>query len=187
MSGAGREELRGPARGWTTGSGSGRELVRLDDLDESIIGLLRADGRRPYSDIARRVGVAEGTVAGRVERLLHSGALLIVAQVDWTAAGRPVHVNLGVKVARGRVVEVGERLAGHPGVSFVGYTTGESDLLVEAFLQDDAALLAFVDGHIGAIPEVESVETWHVLRVTRSNSEWEGEKMGRRPRDDGLG
>lgn len=170
---------RGPARGWSTGPAAARGLVRVDDLDRTVIGLLRQDGRRPFADMARRAGVAEGTVASRVDRLVRSGALLVVAQVDWPAAGHPVHVNMGVKVARGQAVRVGERVAAHPKVSYVGYTTGEFDLLVEAFLPDNAGLLEFIDAHVGAIPEVESIETWHVLRVTKSNAEWEGERLGR--------
>jgi Lrp/AsnC family transcriptional regulator for asnA, asnC and gidA len=79
-------------------------------------------------------------------------------------------------------MRVGERLAAHPDVSYVGYTTGEYDLLVEAFLPDDAGLLEFIDDRVGAVPEVESVETWHVLRVTKTNAEWQGERIQRRER-----
>jgi Lrp/AsnC family transcriptional regulator for asnA, asnC and gidA len=174
-------DVHEPTRGWTASPGSERGLVRVDDLDRTIIGLLRRDGRRPFADIARRAGVAEGTVASRVDRLVRGGAMHVIAQVDWPSAGFPVHVNVGVKVTRGRVVQVGERLAAHDNVSFVGYTTGDFDLLVEAFLPDDASLLQFIDSDVGAIPAVDSVETWHVLRVTKSNHEWEGERLCRRP------
>lgn len=175
----GADSAREPVRGWTTRPGSARELVRLDDLDRAIIGLLREDGRRPFADIARRVKVAEGTVASRVERLLHTGAMLVVAHVDWPAIGCPVHVNVGIGVTRGQVVQVGERLAALPNVSYVGYTTGDFNIIAEAFLPDDASLLEFIDRDLAAIPAVESIDTWHVLRVTKVNFEWEGESIGR--------
>jgi Lrp/AsnC family transcriptional regulator for asnA, asnC and gidA len=168
-----------PVGGWTTKPGSARELVRLDDLDRAMIRLLREDGRRPFADIARRAKVAEGTVASRVERLLRTGAMLVVAHVDWPSIGCPVHVNVGIGVTRGQVVQVGERLAALPNVSYVGYTTGDFDIIAEAFLPDDASLLEFIDNDVAAVPAVESIETWHVLRVDKVNYEWEGERIGR--------
>lgn len=177
----GGDGVRGPVHGWTTRPGARRELVRVDDLDRAIIRLLREDGRRPFADIARRVGVSEGTVASRVDRLVRSGAMLVIAHVNWPAIGYPVHVNVGIKVTRGRVEQVGDRLAAQPNVSYVGYTTGDFDILAEAFLPDNASLLEFIDADVAAIPAVESIEVWHVLRVTKLNYEWEGERLDRTP------
>jgi len=166
-------------RGWTTKPGSARELVRLDDLDRAIVQLLRQDGRRPLADIARRVKVTEATVSSRVERLLRTGAVLVIAHVNWPAIGFPVHVNVGVKVTRGHVLEVGDELAAHPNVSYVGYTTGDFDIIADAFLADSASLLQFLNADLPAIPAVQSTETWHVLSVAKVNYQWEGEKIGR--------
>jgi Lrp/AsnC family transcriptional regulator for asnA, asnC and gidA len=44
-------------------------LIELDDTDNAIIELLRADGRLPYRAIARELGVTESTVRARVRRL----------------------------------------------------------------------------------------------------------------------
>ena len=154
----------------------------MDELDAAIIGLLRLDGRRPLADIARNLKVAEGTVASRVDRLSRTGAMLVIAHVNWPAIGYPAHVNLGIKATRGRVIEVGERLAAHPNVSYVGYPTGDFDIIAEAFLPDNAGLLEFIDVDVAAIPAVESIETWHVLRVTKLNYEWEGERLSSGPK-----
>ena len=178
----GGDGAREPVHGWTTKPGSQRDLVRVDDLDREIIRLLRQDGRRPLADIARRVNVAEGTVASRVERLLRGGAMQVIAHVNWPAIGYPVHVNVGIGITRGQVVQVGERLAAQPNVSYVGYTTGDFDVVAEAFLPDNASLLEFIDADVAAIPAVESIETWHVLQVAKVNYEWEGERIStRRP------
>lgn len=164
-------------RGWTTKPGSKLEPARIDDLDRAIIGLLREDGRRPFTDIARRVGVTEATAASRVDRLLRDGAVRVIAHVNWPAAGFPVNVNVGIKAARGQVQQVGARLATLPNISFAGYTTGDFDIIAEAFLPDDASLLDFLNVEVGGIPGVESAETWHILRVSKVNYMWEGEKI----------
>ncbi len=173
----GRTDGNEALRGWTTRPGSTLEPARVDGLDRAIIGLLRDDGRRPLTDIARRVGVTEATVASRVERLLRTGAMQIIAHVHWPAIGFPVNVNIGIKAARGRVQEVGARIETLPNISFAGYTTGDFDMIAEAFLPDDASLLDFINAQIGGIPGVESSETWHILHVSKVNYMWEGERI----------
>jgi len=164
-------------RGWTTKLGSGLAPACVDDLDRAIIGLLRQDGRRPLADIARRVRVTEATVASRVDRLLSAGAMRIIAHVNWPAIGFPENVNVGIRAARGRVQEVGARIESLPYVSFAGYTTGDYDMIAEAFLPDDASLLDFLNVEVGGIPSVESAEAWHILRVSKVNYMWEGERI----------
>jgi DNA-binding Lrp family transcriptional regulator len=167
----------GTLRGWTTQPGSLLAPARADDLDCAIIGLLREDGRRPFTDIARRVGVTEVTVASRVDRLVRTGAMRIIAHVNWPVIGFPVDVNLSIKTARGRAEEVGERLQALSSLSFAGYTTGDYDIIAEAFLPDDAGLLAFLSEQVGAIQGVEAIDTCHILHVYKVNYMWEGERI----------
>jgi len=54
----------------------------LDEMDRAIIRMLQHDGRLPFREIARQLGVAEGTVRLRANRLARSGALTIVAIAD---------------------------------------------------------------------------------------------------------
>ncbi|MBU0782251.1 MAG: Lrp/AsnC family transcriptional regulator, partial [Alphaproteobacteria bacterium] len=48
----------------------------FDNLDRTLIGLLRSDGRAPVSKLADIMGVSRATVQTRLDRLLASGALL---------------------------------------------------------------------------------------------------------------
>ncbi len=164
-------------RGWTTRPGSALAPAQVDDLDRAIIGLLRENGRRSLADIARRVHVTEATGASRVDRLLNSGAVRIIAHVNWPVIGFPVNVNVGIKAARGRVEEVGARVETLPYISFAGYTTGDYDIIAEAFLPDDAGLHDFLNVEVGSTPGVESAEAWHILRVYKVNYMWEGERI----------
>jgi len=164
-------------RGWTTRPGSALAPARVDDLDRAIIGLLRENGRRSLADIARRVHVTEATAASRVDRLLSSGAMRIIAHVNWPVIGFPVNVNVGIKAARGRAEEVGARVETLPYISFAGYTTGDYDIIAEAFLPDDASLHDFLNVEVGGTRGVESAEAWHILRVYKVNYMWEGERI----------
>ena len=54
----------------------------LDDVSKSIIEQLQEDGRRPYATIAAAVGLSEAAVRQRVQRLLKSGVIQIVAVTE---------------------------------------------------------------------------------------------------------
>ncbi|MBM3148187.1 MAG: Lrp/AsnC family transcriptional regulator, partial [Actinobacteria bacterium] len=105
------------------------------------------------------------------------GAMRIIAHVNWPVIGFPVNVNVGIKAARGRAEEVGARVETLPYISFAGYTTGDYDIIAEAFLPDDAGLHDFLNVEVGGTPGVESAEAWHILRVYKVNYMWEGERI----------
>jgi len=154
--------------------------VKLDDLDRHIMRLLRRDGRLGYAEVARALGVSEPTARKRVRRLLKAGAIYVVARVNPAPIGFPIDAVIGIRVERGRVREVGRRLAEMEKVAYVGYLAGSFDLMIEAFLPDTEGLFQFLNEDIEAVDGIVSTETWHVLRTEKFNYMWEGENVGRR-------
>jgi Lrp/AsnC family transcriptional regulator for asnA, asnC and gidA len=153
--------------------------IKLDDLDRAIMRLLRRDGRLSYAEVARAVGVSEPTVRKRMQRLLRSGAVYVVARVNPAPIGFPIDAVMGIRVERGRVLEVGRKLAGMENVAYVGYLTGSYDIMIEAFLPDTEGLFRFLNEDLESIDGILATETWHVLRTEKFNYMWEGENVGR--------
>jgi Lrp/AsnC family transcriptional regulator for asnA, asnC and gidA len=151
--------------------------VVLDQLDRRIVQLLRHDGRRSYADIARLVGVSEPTVRKRVDRLVQTGAIFIVARVNPAAIGFPIDAMVGIRVKRGSVQSVGSRLAAMEAVAYVAYMTGGFDIFIEAFLPDTEGLFKFLNDDLAAIEEITDAEAWHVLRTEKFSYTWEGETV----------
>lgn len=155
--------------------------VSLDDLDRRIVRLLRGNARRSYASIARALGVSEPTARNRVERLVSRGAILPMARVNPAAIGLPVDAMVGIRVDRGFGKEVGARLAQMENVSYVGYTTGTFDLLIEVHLPDNEGLYRFLNEDLQEIEGIAHTETWHILRTEKVNFEWQGEDVGKGP------
>ena len=66
-------------------SGAGpspRSSTQLDSVSKEIIAQLQQDGRRSYSAIGKVVGLSEAAVRQRVQRLIESGVMQIVAVTD---------------------------------------------------------------------------------------------------------
>ena len=158
--------------------------VTLDDLDRHIVRLLRHDGRLPYAQIARVVGVSEPTVRKRVDRLVHAGAIFIEARVNPAPVGFPIDALIGIRVAPGRVKEVGARLAAMEHVAYLSYLAGSFDIMIEAFLPDTEGLFKFLNEELERIEGINHTETWHVLRTEKYFYNWEGENVGLEPLGD---
>ena len=57
--------------------------VKIDDVDRRIILLLQQDGRMSARDISRRLGdIGDRAVRYRIDRLVRTGAISIIAVVD---------------------------------------------------------------------------------------------------------
>jgi Lrp/AsnC family transcriptional regulator for asnA, asnC and gidA len=155
--------------------------IQLDDLDRRIMKLLRHDGRLSYAYIARSVGISEPTVRKRIDRLVHAGAIINAARINPAPIGFPIDAMIGIRVVRGRVKEVGRKLAEMENVAYVAYVAGSFDIIIEAFLPHTEGLFKFLNEDLDKIDGIASTETWNVLRTEKFFYNWEGEDVGLDP------
>ncbi len=143
-----------------------------DDLDRAILAVLQEDARLTNRAIAARVGSSEPTVRRRIERLIASGAIKIVAVASPFALGYGVMAILGLQIDRAYQRQIEDALNAMPEVRFVGLTLGSYDVLLEVWMQDNAALLAFLSDRLSAIPGIHRVESWQVLKLSKYSYDW---------------
>ncbi len=143
----------------------------LDSANRAIIEQLQADGRRSYAAIATAVGLSEAAVRQRVQRLLDSGVMQIVAVTDPMQLGFTRQAMVGVR-ADGDLAEVADKLAALPEVDYVVVTAGSFDLLVEVVCNDDQHLLALLNNAIRAVPGVRDSETFVYLKLAKQTYTW---------------
>jgi DNA-binding Lrp family transcriptional regulator len=165
----------GRAGAWSPALAS--PVVDLNDLEHRIVQLLRADGRRSFANMARELDVSEPTVAKYVERLFNARAIQVTARLKPAVIGFPIQVSVAIQAKAGRVEEIGAKLAAMQNATYVGYTTGAFNIVMEAFLRDDEDLFHFLNAKLASIDGIEAKETWTILRVEKLNSMWEGENI----------
>lgn len=144
----------------------------LDTTDRQIVAMLQTDGRTANVDIARHLGIAEGTVRKRLERLLSSGVIRIAAIADPDKLGRATRIFVGIEADVAQLEAIAERLSAIPEIHSVNIVTGSYDLIVEAVLSSSDQLLSFLLDNIAAIPGIKRTETCHVLRVVKQPYDW---------------
>jgi len=145
----------------------------LDDLDQRIIVALEHDGRRPYRDIARELGVAEATIRSRVNRMTEQGLIRIEAVGDPLKLGVEVMAISLIRVKPGCVQETAEILAHYPNVRFVGTSFGSADIIIQTLHASLRDLHGFIVQELPrAAPAVTSTETFQLAEICKSSWDW---------------
>ncbi|HEY3337124.1 MAG TPA: Lrp/AsnC family transcriptional regulator [Propionicimonas sp.] len=153
-----------------TPAANGRPAL-TDAVGKRIIELLQRDGRRPFVSIAAEVGLSEGAVRQRVQRLIDTGVMQIVAVTDPLVVGFTRQAMIGIKT-QGDVGPVADQLCEIPQIDYVVTTAGSFDLLVEVVCEGDAELLDVLMTQIRTIPEVTHTETFVYLKLNKQHYDW---------------
>jgi len=109
----------------------------LDETDLRLLSLLNEDARQSQRQLARELGVAQGTVTNRIRRLEDGGvisgysAVLNPEKVGWTMT-----IMAGLRIVKGRMIDVQQKIAADPRVFAVYDVTGDWDSMVLARVKD---------------------------------------------------
>ncbi|UFN43777.1 Lrp/AsnC family transcriptional regulator [Nocardioides okcheonensis] len=144
--------------------------VRLDATAKRIIELLQEDGRISYAAIAKAVGLSEAAARARVQKLLDSDVMQVVAVTDPTQVGFTRQAMIGIRT-HGDPGQVGDLLAQIDEVDYVVTTAGSFDLLVEVVCEDDPHLLE-VMRQVRELEGVVSSETFVYLKLNKQHYNW---------------
>lgn len=160
-----------PPRSDGSPGGDASRPVVVDEVNKRIIELLQRDGRKPFVSIAAEVGLSEGAVRQRVQRLTEAGVMQIVAVTDPLQVGFARQAMIGVRT-RGDAGPVADTLCELPEVDYVVTTAGSFDLLVEVVCEDDAELLDLLMTRIRSVPGVTDTETFVYLKLNKQHYDW---------------
>jgi Lrp/AsnC family transcriptional regulator for asnA, asnC and gidA len=148
-----------------------RSHEKIDDTSKAIIEQLQRDGRMAYSSVGKAVGLSEAAVRQRVQKLVESGVMQIVAVTDPMQIGFARQAMIGVSAA-GDVEAIAAKLAAIDEVDYIVITAGSLDLLVEVVVEDDEHLLRLVNRQIRAIQGVIKTETFLYLKLIKQTYNW---------------
>lgn len=143
----------------------------IDDLDKAIIRELQRDGRMAYAQLAPLVGLSQAAVRQRVQRLVETGIVQVVAVTDPQRLGFTVQAMVGLR-ASGELRRLAERLAAVEEIDYVVVTAGSFDLLLEVVCADNDALLELLDREVRSVEGVVSAEVFTYLHLEKQTYSW---------------
>lgn len=121
-------------------------IPSLDAFDLAIVSALAVDGRAPFRELARRVGLSTPAVTERVRKLRARGTITgIRAAIDPRHLGVTMEVSIALDVAGARLQEVAEKVARMPEVVRCLRLTGNACYLIDAAITSTEHLKALID------------------------------------------
>jgi len=146
--------------------------VSLDKHDREIILLLQKDGRMSYVEMAKAIGVTEGTIRRKMHRLIEEGVIKVAAVANPYALGFKAPAIIGLHVNLDGLEETAEQLAALPGVRYVAITTGNFDIILEGYWADNEQLSNFLLKELPKVPGINGPQTSLLLRIVRQSYDW---------------
>ena len=127
----------------------------MDDTERKIISVLQRDGRASLRKISEEVGVALGTVSNRVNRMEESGTIKGYSVIlDPDKIGWNLNVVIGLRIEKGRLIEIQEKISRDHRVSGVYDVTGDYDSMIIARAKDREDL----DNLIKNVMSIDGIE-----------------------------
>jgi DNA-binding Lrp family transcriptional regulator len=136
-----------------------QEVTYMDGLDRRLLALLREDARASIASLAKKLGVARGTVQNRLSRLEHDGTV-----VGYSVRLKPqveehrIRALMTIAVEGNRIDVVIAALRGDPAVGALHSTNGRWDIVAE-LRADSLASFDQVLGRIRQLDGISSTET----------------------------
>ena len=139
----------------------------LDTIDRQIVNFLIDDARLSSRDIARRIKVSPATVLKRIQRLEKERLISkYTIGVRYARIGYEMQVIIDLRIAKGKLYEVENKIAFHPNVFAVYDTAGPFDAIVIAKFRTRRELDAFLK-KIQTYDFVERTETKLLLKTIK--------------------
>jgi DNA-binding Lrp family transcriptional regulator len=131
---------------------TGQDVARiLDEVDTSIIRLLRSEPRIGALELSRRLGVARGTVTARISRLEASGVITGYGpDVDLHALGYDITAFITIEMQSGTYDDLIASLRAIPEVLETHVLAGPGDILCRVVARSNEHLMALLQGILGS-------------------------------------
>lgn len=136
-------------------------MTDLDPVDRTLLDLLQQNGRTPYAELAKAVGLAVSSVNERVRKLSERGSITGVhAAIDPSVVRLDLLAFIFVGWAEPAVEpRFLERIRGERVVMEAHHVTGPWNYLLKVRVTTTQMLEAFLANVVKAVPGVQRTET----------------------------
>ena len=133
----------------------------MDGLDIELLRCLNENARKSFRDIAKELDVSLSTVSNRVHRLEDEGVIEGYAPVvNPLKVGLELSAVIGIRISKGKLLEVQKKIAEDDRVFGVYDITGDWDCVIMARFKNRSELDRFIK------------ELLHMQNVERTNTQF---------------
>ncbi|MEO1169970.1 MAG: AsnC family transcriptional regulator [Pseudomonadota bacterium] len=145
--------------------------LQVDELDRSIIEILRRDARVTNKFIAETLEIAESTVGQRIKSMSRHGIMRVVALRDIRSLGYDLIAHADIFVEGRDARDVALELAPIDEIDMVALYTGSPQIIAQINVENRKQLSHVLTEMIGTAAGVTHVETVISLEIFKYESE----------------
>lgn len=145
---------------------------QYDEIERQLLRELQTDARQSNVALAKKVGLTEGAVRRRIDKLLRAGKFRVVAVGDPDLLGLQTHAVIGLKVELTRIEQLSAELGGMRELSYVYETTGQFDIIVVGFFTSNDQMREFLTRKLARLEGVIDSDTFLVMRTVKRSFRW---------------
>jgi Lrp/AsnC family transcriptional regulator for asnA, asnC and gidA len=139
--------------------------IYIDDLDFAILTLLQEDGRMSFTDIAKTLGIAVGTVRNRFTKMIEDKTVQIIGRINPHHVGFNAPATITVSIEPQYMETAITEITKFPEVSYLSVLTGEYDVMVDVMCRDANHLTAFLIKRLARVKGVKDFRTALILQI----------------------
>ncbi|WP_103729954.1 Lrp/AsnC family transcriptional regulator [Novosphingobium sp. HII-3] len=147
-------------------------MIKTDETDEQIIGILTSNARVSNREIARIIGLSDTTVRKRIQRLSSAGAAKITAIVNPAYAGLKVITLVRLRTVPAAARAIAERAAGFEAVNFVSLTAGYFNVVTLVLTENEEDAGQLIHAEFKQWDGIQEIGAVRVLNSVKHRLDW---------------
>jgi Lrp/AsnC family transcriptional regulator for asnA, asnC and gidA len=141
--------------------------MTIDEVDLSIIQELQKNGRSSNREVARVLGLSEGTIRQRLKKLEATKVMKLSVITDTGALGEMAIAHVRIKAKPRLARSIMSKIAEYPACNVVGLTVGAFDVFAVVSAKTREKLAVFIDAEISAIKGVVQVDVREPVAIAK--------------------
>lgn len=133
----------------------------IDNTDLKILEILRDDAKKPFTEVARRVHVSQGTVHVRMNKLEEAGIVeKTTLKLNYAKLGYDITAFIGIFLEKSALYDqVVTKLKEIQEITSIHYTTGNYSMFVKIHCRDTNHLKEVLHDKMQQVDGIERTET----------------------------
>jgi len=144
----------------------------IDSTDLKILEILMQDAKRPYTEVAKKVNVSQGTVHVRMNKMEDAGILdKTTLRINYAKLGFDITAFIGIYLEKSALYDIVlAKLRNIPEITSIHYTTGNYSMFVKIHCRDTNHLKEVLHDKMQQVAGIERTETMISLEESLDRS-----------------
>ncbi|MBK5279359.1 MAG: Lrp/AsnC ligand binding domain-containing protein [Bacteroidia bacterium] len=133
----------------------------IDNTDLKILEILMIDAKRPYTEVAKKVNVSQGTVHVRMNKMEDAGILeKTTLRINYAKLGYDITAFIGIYLEKSALYDqVLAKLKNIPEITNIHYTTGNYSMFIKIHCKDTNHLKEVLHDKMQQVEGIDRTET----------------------------